>query len=195
MNVLPVPPVPADCDCLGLPFMPLHVGRLRSSDILAMSTGEEFKAAVCLWMAAWERLPASSLPNDDRILAALSGCSKGRWGKIRTVALRGFQLCSDGRLYHPLIAEYAVTAFAKRRGASPRRPNLKCENALSGLPETATISTIRPSNGEYRISKEESLADLSTYRDLSGQRSQVSNIQSLDAARKLRAVTGGSEFE
>jgi hypothetical protein len=110
---LPEPMTPPDCDLRGLAFMPLDVVRLCDSDLVALSTGEEFKAAVLLWAKAWLQVPAASLPDDPRILAHLSGAGS-RWSKISAVALRGWAKCSDGRLYHPVIAEKAREAWSYR---------------------------------------------------------------------------------
>ncbi len=100
--------------------MPLEVARLRDSDLVALSTGDELKAALLLWIAAWGQVPAASLPDDDRILARLTGYPLAQWRRLRAMALRGFSLCSDGRLYHPLIADLAMQAYAKRRGQAER---------------------------------------------------------------------------
>lgn len=113
MSDLPVPMTPADCDLRGLPFMPLDVVRLIDSDLFALSSGDEFKAAVCLWCKSWLQVPAGSLPDDDRILAHLSG-SGSRWLRLRPMALRGWVKCSDGRLYHSVIAIKACEAWKGR---------------------------------------------------------------------------------
>ena len=113
------PPVPADLDLRDFQFMPLDVVRLVDSDLTAIASGEEFKAAVLLWCKAWHQIPAASLPNDDRLLAHLAGFGRDLkgWKKVREVALRGFALADDGRLYHPVIAEKANEAG----GAKQRR--------------------------------------------------------------------------
>jgi hypothetical protein len=114
MSERTTPPLPPpDCDLRGLPFMPLDVVRLTDSDLVALATGDEFKAAVLLWCKAWLQVPAASLPDDDRILAHLSGAGS-RWTKLKAVALRGWVKCSDGRLYHPVIAEKAREAWSFR---------------------------------------------------------------------------------
>ena len=110
---LPAPLVPADVDLRGLPFMPLDTVRLLDSDLFALASGDEFKAAVALWCKSWQQVPAGSLPDDDRILAHLSGAG-ARWRKIKAMALHGFTLCSDGRWYHPVIAEKAAEAWSRR---------------------------------------------------------------------------------
>lgn len=111
---LPAPMTPPDCNLRGLPFMPLDTERLLDSDMMALSTGEEFKTALRLWCKSWNQEPAASLPDDDRILAHLAGKELAAWRKVRAMALRGFVRCSDGRLYHPVIAEKALEAMRRR---------------------------------------------------------------------------------
>lgn len=116
------PLTPADLDLRDFAFMPLDVMRLIDSDLNALATGDEFKAAVILWCKSWHQVPASSLPDDDRLLAHLSGYGKDirGWKKVRTVALRGFEKCSDGRLYHAVIAEKALEAGEAKRAQRAR---------------------------------------------------------------------------
>lgn len=93
--------------------MPLDVVRLRDSDLVAMESAEAFRAAVMLWCASWHQVPAGSLPDDDRVLSNLAGYGRvvKEWQKERDGALRGWIKCSDGRLYHPVVAEKAVEAW------------------------------------------------------------------------------------
>jgi hypothetical protein len=104
--------------------MPLDTARLIDSDLFALSTGDEFKAAVALWCKSWTQKPAASLPNDDRILSHLSSAG-GRWKKIKPMALRGWVLCDDGRLYHPVIAEKALEAWEEREQYQDKQDNEK----------------------------------------------------------------------
>lgn len=120
-----VPLVPAEADLRGLSFMPLDVIRLLDSDLFALSTGDEFKAALALWCKSWTQIPGGSLPTDDRVLAHLSG-SGSKWPKVKAMALRGWVLGSDGRLYHPVVAEKVVEAW-ERRGEWQERQNTKAE--------------------------------------------------------------------
>lgn len=113
MSELPSPLVPPEVDLRGLPWMRLDTGRLLDSDLFALSNGYEFKAAVALWCKSWTQIPAASLPVDDRILAHLSGAGTG-WKKLKAMALRGWVECSDGRLYHPVVAEQALMAWDER---------------------------------------------------------------------------------
>nr|WP_249207047.1 DUF1376 domain-containing protein [Burkholderia cenocepacia] len=105
--------------------MPLDVVRVIDSDTFGISTGDEFKTAFRLWAKCWQQVPAASLPNDDRVLAHLAGLSENpaKWKKVRDVALRGFIECSDGRLYHPVIAEKAIEAMQRRDDHAEREEN------------------------------------------------------------------------
>lgn len=113
---LPDPITPIECDLRGLPFMPLDVARLRDSDLAIEATGDEFRAAVLLWCASWNQVPAGSLPNSDAALATYAGYGRDikGWKKVKTGALRGFVECADGRLYHPVVCEKALEAWAER---------------------------------------------------------------------------------
>jgi hypothetical protein len=119
------PLVPADVDLRGLPYMPLDVGRLRDSDLAISASGDEFRAAVLLWCASWNQVPAASLPDDDKILATYAGFGRDMkgWKKVKAGALRGFVRCDDGRLYHPVVAEKALEAWDERLEYRDKRDN------------------------------------------------------------------------
>jgi hypothetical protein len=111
------PLTPPDLDLRGFTYMPLEVVRLRDSDLVVLASGDEFRAAVLLWCAAWHQVPAASLPKDERMLANLAGFGRDLkgWRGVSEAALRGFVECSDGRLYHPVIAEKAIESGTKKR--------------------------------------------------------------------------------
>lgn len=113
MIELPIPLVAADVDLRDFAFMPLDVVRLRDSEIATKAKGDEFRCAVLLWCAAWHQVPAASLPDDDDVLSQYAGFGRvvREWKKIKTGALRGWVKCSDGRLYHPVVAEKANDAW------------------------------------------------------------------------------------
>lgn len=107
------PLVPADVDLQDFQYMPLDVRRLRDSDLASLESPEACWAAVLLWSASWHQVPAASLPDDDRVLANLAGYGRvvKEWQRVREGALRGWIKCSDGRLYHPVVAEKALEAW------------------------------------------------------------------------------------
>jgi Protein of unknown function (DUF1376) len=116
MSELPDPLTPADCDLRGYDFMPLFGHRLFGSDLYDKADGEEFRIAVKLWWEAWNQCPAGSLPNDERRLCKLAdlGRDMKAWAKVRETVLHGFVLCSDDRLYHTHLSEWAIDAYARR---------------------------------------------------------------------------------
>lgn len=123
MTETPTPPVPADCDLRDFAFMPLDVARLRDSDFAAIASGEEFRAAVLLWCASWHQVPAASLPSDERALSLLAGYGRDLrgWAKVRAAAMHGWYLASDGRMYHPVVAEKAQEAWDRRNHERERK--------------------------------------------------------------------------
>jgi hypothetical protein len=105
-----------------MPAFMLDTEKLMASELWALSTGEEFKAAVGLWCRAWAQIPAGSLPDDDRVLAAYSGAG-ARWKKVKAMAMRGWTKHADGRLYHATVAAdvlRALTSQAKRKAEAER---------------------------------------------------------------------------
>ena len=113
---LPPPLVPANVDLRSMPEMPLEVGLLKDASVIVSITDSAFKAAVLLWGASWHQIPASSLPDDDKILAMVAGYGRdiSGWLEIKEQALWKFIKCSDGRWYHPKIAEKAIRTWEYR---------------------------------------------------------------------------------
>ncbi|MGL4651555.1 MAG: DUF1376 domain-containing protein [Caldilineaceae bacterium] len=112
----PDPLVSTEVDLRDFAFMPLDVVRLRDSGLTAKASGDEFRAAVLLWCASWHQQPAASLPNDNEELANLCGYGRAmrEWSKVRAGALRGWIECSDGRMYHLLVAAKARDAWLSK---------------------------------------------------------------------------------
>jgi hypothetical protein len=116
MSNLPAPLTPPDCDLRDFAFMPLDVVRLRDSDLAVTAEADEFRCAVLLWCASWHQVPAASLPDDDKVLAQYAGYGRvvKEWLKVRDGAMRGWVKCSDGRLYHAVVAEKANEAWTAK---------------------------------------------------------------------------------
>jgi hypothetical protein len=137
MTDLPPPLVDPDTDLRDFRFMPLDVVRFAHSDLVTTAAPEEIVAAILLWGASWHQRPAASLPDDDRVLSQLAGYGRAvaSWQAVKAGALRGFVKCSDGRLYHPVVAEKARDAWLgklKQRwrtfGAAIRKHNERNPN-------------------------------------------------------------------
>lgn len=138
---MPEPMTPPDCDLKRFKFdyMPLHVNQLRDSDFTATVSDAAFRAGVLLWAASWHQLPAASIPDDDRVIAGLAGFGRfvDQWRLVRDEALHGWVKCSDGRLYHPKVAEQANKAWAslqkgRERTAAARAAAAAKQNADAG---------------------------------------------------------------
>jgi hypothetical protein len=116
LTTLPAPLTPPDCDLRDFAFMPLDVVRLRDSDLAVTAEADEFRCAVLLWCASWHQVPAASLPDDDKVLAQYAGYGRvvKEWLKVRDGAMRGWVKCSDGRLYHAVVAEKANEAWTAK---------------------------------------------------------------------------------
>lgn len=110
----PEPLVPADVDLRGFPGFVLDVDRLLASELVALGEPAACWAALMLWVRAWKQSPPASLPDNDAILAAYSGAGRN-WKKVKDTALRGFVKCSDGRLYHKVLAEEANKSWERRQ--------------------------------------------------------------------------------
>lgn len=128
---LPAPLTPPDCDLRGMEWMPLYGARLLSSETWLMANFEARCAAMALWWASWQQRPAASLTDDDRILAQLAGygVAVNSWKRVRTAAMRGWVRCSDGRMYHPVVAELAVEAYERRLRERDRKAKWRGRNA------------------------------------------------------------------
>jgi len=134
------PLVPANVDLRDFQFMPLDCLRLRDSDLAAICSGDEFRAAVLLWCASWHQLPAASLPDDDAVLSQLAGYGRvvKEWKKVRSGAMRGWIKCDDGRFYHPVVAEKANEAWGAKLGQRWRTEcaRIKKHAQRQGIPYT-----------------------------------------------------------
>jgi uncharacterized protein YdaU (DUF1376 family) len=128
-DALPAPLVPAGVDLRDFPFMPLEVGRLLRSRtwLHARRRPEIAFYLVNLWVGAWHEVPAGSLPDDDEVLADVARCTPARWRKLREPVMAAWLRCADGRLYHPVVAEKALAAWARK---SAQRAGARKGNAI-----------------------------------------------------------------
>ena len=140
MTDLPPPPYGPEVDLSNLDYMPLYGGNLFASDAYTKSNNDEFAAAIKLWWEAWKQTPSASLPNDDMVLAALAGLGRGKhavkaWLKIKAAALHGFELCSDGRLYHRFLGAEAFRIYEQKieREAKKAQDRVRKNEYSSGI--------------------------------------------------------------
>lgn len=164
MSDLPVPLVPVEVDLRDFAFMPLDVLRLRDSELACVGDAEVFRCAVLSWCVSWHQVPAASLPDDDALLARLLGFGRDvkGWKRVREAGgMRGWTLCDDGRLYHPVVAEKARDAWAakvaqrqrteaaRRAREEARQKQLQQQSQpLSQTPEKSVTETVTESKGQ-----------------------------------------------
>lgn len=110
------PLVPTDCELRDFPFMPIDIARLFGSEFHARASDSAWRAGVTLWLKSWHQVPAGSLPKDDVDLCRLAelGRDLRTWNKIKSEALHGWNECSDGRLYHRVVAEKVLEAWIEK---------------------------------------------------------------------------------
>lgn len=115
---LPAPLVPPDCDLRDFPKIMIDVGRIFASSFNASTSTNPWAWMVGhkLWYRSWHQVPAASLPDSDAELCHLAelGGATSKFKAIRPQAMRGWVKCSDGRLYHPVVAAEALEAWIKK---------------------------------------------------------------------------------
>jgi hypothetical protein len=154
---LPPPLVPDDVDLQDFAFMPLDVRRLRDSDLASNETPEACWAAVLIWAASWHQVPAASVPNNDQWLAKVAGyVARGRidpaWNEVRNGALRGWVACSDGRLYHPVVAEKALESWMSKLRHSYGRMTERLRKTNKQRAEKGLASILLPTFDQWNSS-------------------------------------------
>lgn len=119
---LPDPLTPADCDLRDFQFMPLDIARLFGSEFHARASDGEWRAGLTLWLKSYHQVPAASLPDDEVALARLAeyGRDLKSWRAVKDGALHGWVKCSDGRLYHPVVAEKVLEGWLQKLHARLR---------------------------------------------------------------------------
>lgn len=129
------------------PHTPILRSRLFGSSFHARTTDSEWRAGVTLWLKAWEQVPAGSLPDDDIELCRLAELARDlkTWKKLKAGAMRGWVLCSDGRLYHPVVAEVvrnAVDAKTVQRDKTVKARIAALQKALEQASDTNKKETL-----------------------------------------------------
>lgn len=130
-----------------LPYMPLHIERLRRSKAwLRCKRRPELAFYIMnLWMRAWHEVPAGSIEADDDVLADAAMCSPDEWERIRSDVLQGWEE-REGRWHHHVVTELAAEGMQKveasrRRTEAARqaRQQNRVTSAASSVTEEVTI--------------------------------------------------------
>jgi hypothetical protein len=111
---------------------------------------------------SWRQTPCGAYRDDTRVIAAKIGATEKFVQVHRADLLRGWYLCRDGRLYHPVITE-KVLAFIKVRAKwadekkQQRRSNVRADSTGSphrvhhrSAPSSSSSSSSSSSEREER---------------------------------------------
>lgn len=113
-----LPLTPPDCVIGSEIPLPIDVSYWRDSKLAIAGSADAFRASLLLSFASWTQVPCGSVPNDDVLLAALSGLGRTKrsmthWHRIKEAVLAEWVLCDDGRFYHPKICEQAIQVWQR----------------------------------------------------------------------------------
>lgn len=146
------PLTPAGCDLRDFPHTPLFRSRLFGSSFHARATDSEWRAGVTLWLKSWDQVPAGSLPDDDIELCRLAELARDlkQWRKVRAGALRGWALATDGRLYHPVVAEGINNALEHKAAQRAKTAKARLAALEKRLKECTTDADKAHVSGEIQ---------------------------------------------
>lgn len=173
----PAPFTPFDCDLRGMPYMPLHGDRLFGSETWIAANAEAKVAALRLWWRSFaHEVPAASLPNNDTLLSDYAGygVATKAWLKVKEQAMRGWVLCSDGRLYHKIVAEVALEAWDQRLRNRQKQERWRQRNRSVDRDVTVTEGVTKPfrNAGSKAKLRESSSSSISTEPAREAQRAE-----------------------
>lgn len=154
------PLTPSDCDVSSYPGFIVQAARLSNSEFWMLATGKTKLAAIELWMFAWRQVPAASLPANPKLLSRITGLPARQIaqilesGDLHLTPFHGFVRCSDGRLYHPVLASDALRAWntsqAREKAANERHQRAAFSDGVGRalrLPTGTSVENRR--NGRY----------------------------------------------
>lgn len=123
MSASPIePPYPADLEAKGW-ALDLDYEKIDQSDTWALATSRIEDGAVTpelrpwllmTWLVAWKQSPIASFPQNDKLIAAKIGMPISQFAACKDVLLCGFELATDGRLYHKTLSALALKMAGKR---------------------------------------------------------------------------------
>ncbi len=127
------PLTPADCDLTGYDWFPLQHKRLKQSEWWLTASDLARSRNVDLWAEAYEQVPAASLPNSDVVLARFAGYGRDveAFRAVKAEIMAAWVLCSDGRFYHPVLAEVAREAWERRKESEQGKAQRKAASKVA----------------------------------------------------------------
>lgn len=165
------PLTPSDCDLRDFAFMPLQVERLRRSKawLYAKRLPELGFYMVNLWATSWHEVPCASVEDDDDVLADAAMCDPKRWPAMKIRVMHGWVKCSDGRLYHPVVAEKACEAWEAKRAQRHRTAAATAARTKKTSAADADASRNDDRNGQRHVERNGQRHDDVTFTKGQGQ--------------------------
>lgn len=176
---LPEPFSPSECDLRDYTWMPLDLTRLFTSESWMLGTDAQRCAALRLWGASWHQVPAGSLPQNEKMLRILSE-RYDDWSDVKEHALRGWILCSDGRLYHPVVSEKANEAWALKLARISRTEAARQAKAAK---KSGTEGSQAPPQKTVTTTATDKVTDIATRRVTSSVTTPVAGSNRPDQTR------------
>lgn len=129
VSELPAPPYPGKIGnkvnkAGGFKFE-LDIERMRQSDTWAIAEAHQRPFLVMVWIESWTLVPCGTLPDDDAVIARRIGLKLSDFKDAKDVLLRGWQKCSDGRLYHKVITEQVLAMMDKKARHAKNQANYR----------------------------------------------------------------------
>lgn len=110
---LPKPPYPEGILARGWSFE-LDVERVFQSDTWNLAPEEVRPWLLMVWLTSWKNFPVGAYSANDDTIAARIGMPKSMFRLHRDTLMRGWELHSDGRLYHPVVTKLVLKMINKR---------------------------------------------------------------------------------
>ncbi len=131
----PPPPVPPDLDLRSYPWFSLPVAEVTKGRWWLTATPSARGVMLTLLCEAWHQIPAASLPNDRRSWTKL-GQVPSKTGRLMAEIMSEWVLCSDGRLYHPMLAKIAAITLETSNSKAHRTQAARAQRAANRAPVT-----------------------------------------------------------
>lgn len=139
------PPYPADLEAKGW-ALDYDYEKIEQSDTWAIATTEQRPWLLMIWLMAWRQAPIASLPNNDRLIAARIGMPVERFIEWRDMLLSGFELATDGRLYHKTLTAHVLRMASKRDKDRARVAAWRARSSVTTSDTAASNADERQSN-------------------------------------------------
>jgi hypothetical protein len=132
---LPDPPYPPDTKAGSFAF-DVDIARIVASDTWILAKPEVRPWLLSVWALSWLQVPCGTWPKEIELISAHVGCSPDFFRLHESVLLRGWELYSDGRRYHPVITEKVTKMCAARENWRWKRKKKGNKNVSGDTLET-----------------------------------------------------------